>query len=157
LKDYLHTLSKREKNMIRGDYMVEQILLVFGAAIFGVLGTLHLYYTFFTNKFMTRDRKVAEAMQGTSPVLTSQTSIWNAWIGFNASHSLGALVIATFYILLATTHMEVIHETKSFSLLSVLIGICYLYLAKKYWFRVPFICILIATTCFVASALLIYK
>lgn len=137
--------------------MIEQILLIVGSAIFGILGGIHLYYTFFTNKFMSRDRKVAEAMQATSPVLTNQTSMWSAWIGFNASHSLGAIIIAVFYILLSTTHMEVIRETKSFSVLAVLIGASYLYLAKKYWFRIPFIGILVATLCFLASAILIFR
>ena len=137
--------------------MIEQILLIIGAAIFGVLGTLHLYYTFFTNKFMTRDRKVAEAMKATSPLLTNRTTMWDTWIGFNGSHSLGAIVISIFYILLATTHMEVIRETKSFVLLAVLIGISYLALAIRYWFRVPLIGILLATICFVISAILIYR
>jgi hypothetical protein len=136
--------------------MIEQILLIIGAAMFGVLGTLHLYYTFFTNKFMTRDRKVAEAMKATSPLLTNRTTMWDTWIGFNGSHSLGAIVISIFYILLATTHMEVIRETKSFVLLAVLIGTSYLALAIRYWFRVPLIGILIATICFVISAILIY-
>lgn len=135
---------------------MEQILLIIGAAIFGGLGTLHLYYTFFTNKFMTRDRKVAEAMKATSPLLTNRTTMWDTWIGFNGSHSLGAIFIAIFYILLATTHMEVIRETKSFVLLAVLIGASYLALAIKYWFRIPLIGILIATICFVISAILIY-
>ena len=136
--------------------MLEQILLIIGAAIFGILGVLHLYYTFFTNMFMTRDRKVAEAMKATSPLLTNRTTMWDTWIGFNGSHSLGAIFIAIFYILLATTHMEVIRETKSFVLLAVLIGASYLYLAIKYWFRIPLIGILIATICFVISAILIY-
>jgi len=136
--------------------MVEQILLIIGAAIFGVLGALHLYYTFFTNMFMTRDRKVAEAMKATSPLLTNRITMWDAWIGFNGSHSLGAIFIAAFYILLATTRMEVIRETKSFSLLAVLIGVSYLVMAIKYWFRIPLIGILIATICFVISAVLIY-
>ena len=136
--------------------MIEQILLIIGAATFGVLGALHLYYTFFTNMFMTRDRKVAEAMKATSPLLTDRTTMWATWIGFNGSHSLGAIFIAIFYILLATTHMEVIRETKSFILLAVLIGASYLYLAIKYWFRIPLIGILIATICFVISAVLIY-
>ena len=135
---------------------MEQILLIIGAAIFGGLGTLHLYYTFFTNKFMTRDRKVAEAMKATSPLLTNRTTMWDTWIGFNGSHSLGAIFIAIFYILLATTHMEVIRETKSFVLLAVLIGASYLALAIKYWFRIPLIGILIATICLVISAILIY-
>ena len=137
--------------------MIEQILLIIGAAIFGVLGTLHLYYTFFTNKFMTRDRKVAEAMKATSPLLTNRTTMWDTWIGFNGSHSLGAIFIAVFYILLATTNMEVIRETKSFVLLAVLIGTSYLALAIRYWFRVPLLGILIATICFVISAILIYR
>jgi len=72
------------------------------------------------------------------------------------SVSLGAIFIAVFYILLATTHMEIIRETKGFVLLTVLIGISYLYLAIKYWFRIPLIGILIATICFVISAILIY-
>jgi len=137
--------------------MIEQILLIIGAAIFGVLGTLHLYYTFFTNKFMTRDRKVAEAMKATSPLLTNRTTMWDTWIGFNGSHSLGAIFIAVFYILLAKRHMEVIRETKSFVLLAVLIGTSYLALAIRYWFRVPLLGILIATICFVISAILIYR
>jgi hypothetical protein len=136
--------------------MVEQILLIIGAAIFGVLGVLHFYYTFFTTMFMTRDRKVAEAMKKTSPLLTKQTTMWDAWIGFNGSHSLGAIIIGVFYILLATTHMEVIRETKGFVLLAVLIGVSYLVLAKKYWFRIPLIGISIATFCFLSSAILIY-
>ena len=136
--------------------MLEQIFLIIGAAIFGILGVLHLYYTFFTDKFMTRDRKVAEAMKATSPLLTDRTTMWDTWIGFNGSHSLGAIFIAVFYILLATTHMEVIRETKSFILLAVLIGASYLYLAIKYWFRIPLIGILIATICFVISAILMY-
>ena len=136
--------------------MIEQILLIIGAAIFGVLGALHLYYMFFTNMLMTRDRKIAEAMQGTSPLLTKRTTMWDAWIGFNGSHSLGAIVIAVFYILLATTHMDVIRETKSFVLLAVLIGVSYLVLAIKYWFQIPLIGILIAAICFVISAILIY-
>jgi len=136
--------------------MIEQILLIIGAAIFGILGMLHLYYTFFTDKFMTRDRKVAEAMKGTSPLLTNRTSVWDAWMGFNGSHSLGAMAIAIFYILLAATHMEVIRETRAFILLAVLIGLSYLVLAIKYWFRVPLIGILIATLCFIISAILIF-
>ena len=82
--------------------------------------------------------------------------MWNAWIQFNGSHSLGAIFIAVFYILLATTHMEIIRETKGFVLLTVLIRDSYLYLAIKYWFRIPLIGILIATICFVISAILMY-
>lgn len=134
--------------------MADQILLIIGASIFGILGFAHLLYTFCTNKFDARDQTVTTAMMTTSPVLTKETTMYKAWIGFNASHSVGAIFVMAFYVPLAMTNMQVIRENVWFSLLPVLIGLSYLYLAKKYWFRTPFIGILISTACFVGAALL---
>lgn len=134
---------------------MEQVLLIFGASIFGVLGTVHLLYTFFTNKFEAYDSPVTDAMKRTSPVLTKQTSMWRAWIGFNASHSLGAMLVAGVYIPLTVSYFNVIQESIWFSTLPVLIGLSYLILAKKYWFKIPFIGVLISTFCFVIAAVLI--
>ena len=77
---------------------MEQTLIIVGALVFGVLGAIHLVYTFFTSKFDAFDASVTEAMKTTSPVLTKETSLWNAWIGFNASHSLGAMLVAGIYV-----------------------------------------------------------
>lgn len=41
--------------------------------------------TFFTNKLEQRDPATIAAMKLTSPVLTRRTTLWNGWIGFNAS------------------------------------------------------------------------
>lgn len=132
-----------------------QILLITGAAIFGILGTIHLLYTFFTHKFDPYDLSVKAAMQGTSPVLTRETTIWKAWIGFNASHSLGAMLFAAFYIPLALWHFTLIQQSSWFIWLPVVAGFSYLFLAKKYWFRIPFTGILIATICFINAAIFI--
>jgi hypothetical protein len=132
-----------------------KILMVLGASIFGVLGTLHLAYTFFTDKFLPRDRAVMDAMKGTSPVLTREITMWDAWIGFNGSHSLGAIMIAAFYILLALQHPEVLVQSKSFALLGVATGAAYLWLAHAYWFRIPFMGIAVATACFVFALILL--
>jgi hypothetical protein len=129
-----------------------QILLIIGASIFGILGAVHLLYTFFTNKFEAHDSSVTEAMKGTSPILTKETSVWNAWIGFNASHSLGAMLVAAVYIPLTTTYFNIIQQSVWFSLLPVIVGLSYLVLAKKYWFRIPFVGVLISTVCFVGAA-----
>ena len=99
--------------------MIEQAFLIVGAAIFGVLGFIHLLYTFFTNKFDAFDPVAAKAMRDTSPVLTKETTMWDAWIGFNARHSLGAILVAAFYIPLAFTNMEIIRESMWFSILPV--------------------------------------
>jgi hypothetical protein len=132
-----------------------QVLLIAGAAIFGVLGSLHLAYTFFTDKFQPRAGAVAEAMKGTSPVLTRRTTMWKAWIGFNGSHSLGALLFAAVYLILATQHMELLARSTSLLLLAVATGAAYLWLAHTYWFRAPLVGIAIATACFTAAFILL--
>lgn len=132
-----------------------QILLIIGASIFGVLGTVHLLYTFFTNKFEAYDSTVTEAMKGTSPILTKETSVWNAWVGFNASHSLGAILVAAVYIPLTTSYFYIIQQSAWFSSLPVLIGLSYLILAKKYWFKIPFFGVLISTICFAGATVLV--
>jgi hypothetical protein len=131
-----------------------QILLIIGAMIFGFLGSVHLFYTFFSSKFDPYDIAVKKSMQNSTLVLTKQTSLWNAWIGFNASHSLGAILVALFYIPLSLSHNELIQNSLWFSFLPTCIGFSYLILAKRYWFNIPFVGILIATTCFLTSALL---
>ena len=132
-----------------------QALLIAGAAIFGLLGSLHLVYTFFTDKFLPRAGAVADAMKGTSPVLTRHTTMWQAWIGFNGSHSLGAMLFAAVYLILAIQHMDLLVHSKSLLLVPVLAGATYLWLAFKYWFRIPLTGIAAATTCFVSAFLLL--
>lgn len=132
---------------------MEQLLIVLGAAIFGLLGTIHLIYTFFSNKFEAHDPAVTKAMNRTSPILTKETTIWRAWIGFNASHSLGAMIFAAIYIPLALSNLEVIRSSLWLSILPALVGVSYLILAQKYWFKVPFIGILLSTLCFIGAAI----
>ncbi|MGB5326238.1 MAG: hypothetical protein WBN40_12545 [Pseudomonadales bacterium] len=134
---------------------MEQALLIFGASIFGLLGVLHLQYTFFTDKFSARDASVTEAMKSTSPKLTKDTTVWNAWVGFNASHSLGAIFFAAIYIPLSFGNMELINRSPWFSCLPVAVGFSYLALAKAYWFKIPLVGILLATLCFTGAAVLI--
>ena len=95
-------------------------------------------------------------MKGSALVLTRETTMWNAWIGFNASHSLGAMLIAAFYIPLAITNMQVIRDSLWFSTLPVIVGLSYLVLAKLYWFRIPYLGILISTLCFAGAAIAIH-
>lgn len=135
--------------------MIDQILLITGAAIFGVLGSAHLFLTFLSDSFQAFDGSVTEAMKKSAPKLTKETTMWKAWIGFNASHSFGAILVAAFYIPLALANMAVIRESIWLSLLPAIVGFAYLYVAYQYWFRKPFAGIAIATICFVAAALFI--
>lgn len=133
--------------------LMEQILLISGAGIVGLLGFLHLLLTFFTHKFESCDPDVTAAMKKATLVLTKQTSMWEAWVGFNASHSLGAMLVAAFYIPLSIYHFDVIQQSLWFTLLPVFIGVSYLFLANKYWFNLPFWGIFMSTLCFALSVL----
>ena len=133
--------------------MLAQSMTIAGALIFGVLGSAHLLYTFFTDKFHARDALTTAAMKLTSPVLTSRTTVWNAWVGFNASHSLGAILFGAVYLVLAAGHMSVLRESPILIWLAVAGSLSYLALARRYWFRTPFLGISMATACFLVAGL----
>ena len=135
--------------------MLSQLLIATGACIYGWLGCAHIAFTFFSRMFSTRDPDVEAGMKRTSMMLTSKTSMWNCWVGFNASHSLGILVFAGVYLLLAVTHMEVFQQTPALLWLAVGTSFGYFALAIKYWFYAPILGTLTATACFLLSALLL--
>lgn len=130
-----------------------QVLLIVGSLIFGFLGSVHLIYTFYSKKFEPYNNDTKKSMEESTLVLTKETSVWNAWVGFNTSHSFGAILIALFFIPLSIFNNEVIQNSQWFSILPSLIGVCYLILAVKYWFKIPAVGILLATFCFMASAI----
>jgi len=135
--------------------MISQVLLIIGSSIFGFLGFMHLFYTFFTNKFYPYQADVIEAMNSTSPVLTKETTIWRAWVGFNASHSIGAMTFAAIYLPLAFSHFQFLESNHWFTILPSIVGCSYLLLAKYYWFNIPFFGILLSTLCFIGAFVLI--
>jgi hypothetical protein len=131
---------------------MSQILILAGAAIYGLLGVVHLTYTFSGTNFDPRDANVARAMRSSSPRLTRDTTMWKAWIGFNASHSLGAILFSLVYLMLAARHMDVLHRSPTFVWLAGIASAAYVVLALRYWFRIPLAATAIATSCFVAGA-----
>jgi len=131
--------------------MLSKILWLTGSAIFFILGAIHLYYTFFTTKFDPRNKNLIGEMGNTSMRLTDQTTLWKAWKGFNASHSAGGLFIGLVNSLLAVKYFYIIEDSFFFSFLTIVTSVFYLWLAKKYWFNVPFYGLLIATLCFIVS------
>ena len=131
--------------------MASKILWLTGSAIFFILGTLHLYYTFFTSRLDPRNKNVIDEMKNTSPRLSNETTMWKVWIGFNASHSAGAIFIGSVNSILAVKNFSMIEDSFLLSFLTILTSVFYLWLAKKYWFSIPFIGLLIATCCFIAA------
>ena len=132
--------------------MIDQMLLLAGAAVFAVLGSMHLLYTFVGARLHPRDPAAIAAMQATTLRLTRETTVWRAWIGFNASHSLGAIVFAAFVAGLAWMRMDVLREQPAFAWLAAGNALAWLVLARAYWFRIPFVGLALASACFLAAA-----
>ncbi len=131
-----------------------QILVSASAFIFLFLGSVHLLYTFRGTKLHPRDQSVQLMMAAHSPRLTSQTTLWRAWIGFNASHSYGAMLFGLIYGYLALFQANILFN--SWFLIAVALAFlsAFLVLAKAYWFSIPFRGILLSSILFVAALLI---
>ncbi len=98
-----------------------------------------------------RDASVTDAMKRTSPVLTNETTIWKAWLGFNSSHSLGAILFALVFGYLAIQHPIVFFSSLFLQLLGLVTLVALLVLAKLFWFRIPLVGISVSLTLYVAA------
>lgn len=133
--------------------MLAAYLIAASAAIIALLGVVHLYYTFRGNKFHPRDADLTVRLQAVSPVITRQTSMWMAWVGFNASHSLGAILFGAVYGYLALLHRAFLFQSTFLLALGLALLASYLALGKLYWFSVPFRGILLASILYVLGLL----
>ena len=111
--------------------------LACSAAIIALLALLHLLYTFHGTKLRPRDTHLERQMALVSPEISRHTTMWQAWIGFNASHGFGALLFALVYGWFGLRQEEFLFASRFL----VLLGLAYLagmaWLGVKYWFRVP--------------------
>ncbi|HZX27396.1 MAG TPA: hypothetical protein VFF16_10025 [Telluria sp.] len=129
-------------------------LLAASAAIVLCLGTLHLLLTFRGPKLHPRDQSLRVRMQAVSPVLTRQTTMWDAWIGFNASHSFGAILFGLVYGYLALEQGALLFASPFLLLVGACLLAGYLALARRYWFRIPFRGIALALACYLGAVIL---
>jgi hypothetical protein len=127
------------------------LLIACSAAIIMVLGVIHLVYTFYGAKLLPRDRDLIARMQEVSPVISSETTMWKAWVGFNASHSYGAILFGAVYGYLSVVHSAFLFQSMFLLSLGLLLLGGYAFLGKRYWFSVPFRCILLATVLYVIA------
>lgn len=126
-------------------------LVAVSAAIILLLGLLHLLYTFYGRKLLPRDPELLVRMQAVSPVITRQTTMWKAWVGFNASHSFGAILFGVVYGYLSLVHAAFLFQSTFLLLLGLALLLGYVFLAKSYFFSVPLRGILLATILYAAA------
>jgi hypothetical protein len=126
-------------------------LLACSAGVLLVLGSIHLLYTFHGPKLTPRDADLRAQMESVSPVLTRQTTMWKAWVGFNASHSLGAMLFGLVYGYLALAQPAMFFASAFLGWLGFVFLLAYLVLARAYWFRIPFVGVALSLACYVGA------
>lgn len=129
-------------------------LTTIAGGILFVMGTMHLLLTLIDvrspRSFTPSDDSVRVAMQNSMlRFARGRTSTWDAWLGFNVSHSLGVMVFggaAIFVPALAT-------ETQRTAVLVVLAALSIVYLATsiRFWFYKPTIGLTTATLLFLSA------
>ena len=137
---------------------LSRYLFLVGALPFVLLGLTHACATPRTpaesKPFSPRDPAVREVMAKETILLTRRTSLWLAWIGFNLSHSLGAIVFGVVVLLIGRSPASFQAEARVFVPLAVVVSGLYLVLGLRYWFRIPIVGSALSGVCFIASWIL---
>jgi len=131
--------------------MAATVLMLASAAIFLVIGTLHLIYTFFGSKLTPRDPALQKSMGEISPVITKETTMWRCWVGFNASHSCSAILFGLVYGYLALAHGSFLFQSPFLLVVGLSLLVGYMVLGKLYWFSIPFRAISVAAVLYGAA------
>ena len=130
---------------------IAPFLVAASAAIVLVLGSIHLLYTFRGDKLHPRDPALLQRLREVAPVITRQTTMWKAWVGFNASHSVGLLLFGAVWGHLALVHPRFLFESPFLLGLGLVVLLGYVALARRYFFRIPFRGVVIATVLYLAG------
>jgi hypothetical protein len=125
--------------------------MVVSASIILALGVLHLVYTFWGPKLTPRDPALQISMSQVSPVITKETTMWRAFVGFNASHSMCLILFGLIYCFLAITNSPLLFSSPFLLIVGLAMLAGLLALCKAYWFRTPLIGVGISLVCYIAS------
>lgn len=131
--------------------MSASALIVASAVIVLLFGSMHLLYTFHGPKLHPRDPALMAAMKLTHPVITRQTTVWRANLGFNATHSMGLMLFGLIYAYLALAQPALLWQSGFLLALGLVTLIAYVVLAKLYFFSIPFRGVTLATALYVAG------
>jgi hypothetical protein len=125
--------------------------LAASATVILLLGLIHLLYTFRGRKLHPRDAELEARPREVSPVITRETTMWKAWVGFNASHSFGAILFGLVYTYLSLVHGSFLFGSPFLLSVGFILLLGYAFLGLRYWFSVPFRGIVLATILYAAA------
>lgn len=130
------------------------VFIVIGATILSLLGVLHLAATLSSSPqaggMTPTDPAVVAAMQrpggiGLDPSL--ELPLWRPWIGFNLSHSIGAILLGGVIAVPALRDVEAAVSDPIWLAVALLVPPTLIVVSMRYWFTKPTQGITLATIC----------
>ena len=135
-----------------------QILLTVAGAIFVVLGGLHGVLTLrdvsHPRAFTPTDAAVRHAMEGARLALNPRANIWQSWLGFNLSHSLGTVLFGGGLLFLAWHHLAVFNDNHLVQAVALVVTAAYFVISYRFWFWGPALGSGVAFVCVLGASLL---
>lgn len=89
-------------------------------------------------------------MKQAAPRISSDMTMWKAWISFHVSHSMGLMLFGLVCGYLTVCRWEVL-QSYFLAALGLLMLVGYVVLARVYWFKAPLIGVSLATLFYVAG------
>jgi hypothetical protein len=131
--------------------LAARVLMVVSASIIFTLGVVHLVYRFRGPNLTPRDPALEISMSQISPVITKETTMWRAWVGFNANHSMGLILFGLVFGFLALAHDQLLFRSP----FQLVVGLAmlggFVVLCKVYFFKAPLTGVCVSLACYVAS------
>ena len=131
--------------------MISRILISACAGITLFFGSVHLAYTFFTDQLIPVDGQLETAMKRVAVRISSETTMWKVWIGFNVSHSMGLMLFGLIYGYLTVYRWDVLQKSYFLAGLGLVVLVSYVVLARVFWFSDPLIGVSVATLLYVVG------
>jgi hypothetical protein len=131
--------------------LAARIFMVLSASIILMLGVVHLVYTFWGPNLTPRDPALQISMSQISPIITKETTMWRAWVGFNASHSMGLILFALVFGYLALAHGQLLFQSPFLLLVGLAMLGGLVVLCKVYFFSAPLTGVCISLACYLVS------
>jgi len=121
--------------------MIAQTLFILGSVPLILLGALHLVFTLRDHKspryIVPRSDDLIQQMQAEPLRLTSETTMWRAWIGFNISHSIAVLLVGVGYLYLSLRYFPTLRADIIIHWAAPVLAWVFVILSKCFWFSKP--------------------
>ncbi|PUB25968.1 hypothetical protein C8K30_10655 [Promicromonospora sp. AC04] len=117
--------------------MIAPALILAAAGVFALLGTGHLVLLYTTSLLHPSDEAVRKQLDEATVPLSDATTMRRLWVGFNASHAVGAILFGGVFGYLALVRIEFLLGSPFLLVLGAIYIAAMLTLSGRYWFRTP--------------------